>query len=161
MSVPPPDGWLPLTAAQLGVYFLHQLQPDTPVCSTAELVELPPGLDVERLVAALRSTYAENEQLRVRFRTGPDGPQQQVLAGSADVAVVAVADRSAADAWIEQRLAVPFTLEDGDVAMHPGSTVTLRQCQVSPRAVQALGFESGPGCAMRCVRMLGSSQSGV
>lgn len=111
----PPDGWLPLTAAQLGVFVLHRLRPDDPVCSTAELVELPAGIDGQRLTAALDATYAENEQLRVRFRTGPDGPQQQVRHARTPVEVVEVPDRSAADAWLAQRLAIPFALEEGEV----------------------------------------------
>ena len=110
------DGrWLPLTAAQRGVYFLHQLRPGLPVCTTAELIALPDGIETDRLVTALQATYAENQQLRIRLRTGPDGPEQQVTEVLPEVAVVPVADRAAADAWVEEALAEPFSLDDGQV----------------------------------------------
>lgn len=116
MSDPRPDGvWLPLTAAQLGVYFLHQLRSGDPVCTTAELITLPAGVAADRLGAALGAAYAEHEQLRVRFRTGPSGPEQQVRNALPAVAVVEVVDRAAADGWIQECLARPFELEDGDV----------------------------------------------
>lgn len=107
--------WLPLTAAQLGVYFLHQLRPGLPVCTTAELITLPAGIETDRLVAALQAAYRENEQLRVRLRTGATGPEQQVTDVLPPVAIVEVADRAAADDWIEHALATPFDLEAGEV----------------------------------------------
>ena len=110
------DGrWLPLTAAQRGVYFLHQLRPGLPVCTTAELIALPDGIETDRLVTALQATYAENQQLRIRLRTGPDGPEQQVTEVLPEVAVVPVVGRAAADAWVEEALAEPFSLDDGQV----------------------------------------------
>ena len=109
------QAWLPLTAAQLGVYFLHQLRPGLPVCTTAELITLPDGIETDRLVGALNATYLENEQLRVRLRTGPTGPEQQVTETLPTVAVVEVADRAAADDWVEAALAMPFDLDAGEV----------------------------------------------
>lgn len=109
------QAWLPLTAAQLGVYFLHQLRPGLPVCTTAELTTLPAGIETDRLIAALHATYVENEQLRVRLRTGPTGPEQQVTDTLPTIAVVEVADRAAADDWVETALATPFDLDAGEV----------------------------------------------
>lgn len=109
------QAWLPSTAAQLGVYFLHQLRPGMPVCTTAELTTLPAGIETDRLIDALHETYREGEQLRVRLRTGPTGPEQQVTETLPTVAVVEVADRAAADDWVEAALATPFDLDAGEV----------------------------------------------
>ncbi|GGQ76346.1 non-ribosomal peptide synthetase [Couchioplanes azureus] len=70
---------LPLTAAQLGVWYASRLAPDNPAYQAGEYVELH-GVDVATLRAAIRRTVAETEALRVRFVQGDDGAVRQRVA---------------------------------------------------------------------------------
>ncbi|MEX0426650.1 amino acid adenylation domain-containing protein [Nocardioides sp. DS6] len=109
-------GWLPLTAAQRGLFFAHELAPDNPCYTTAEVVELTGAVDEERLRAALLAAYDEFEQLRATFRLTPDGPQQRV--GPAAGAWLEVVDMDSADAaeeWLRADLAAPMDLATGAV----------------------------------------------
>ena len=107
--------WLPLTAAQRGIYLAHALEPDNPCYTTAEAVRVAGTLDEARLTTALATAYAEFEQVRVRFRLTPDGPQQQVLPGAGPgLVLVRVADEAEARAWCERDLARPMDLAAGD-----------------------------------------------
>ncbi|WP_244928105.1 amino acid adenylation domain-containing protein [Nocardioides sp. W7] len=110
------DRWLPLTSAQRGLFFAHELDPGSPACTSAEVVRASGRLDARAVADALRATYAEHEQLRVRLRSSPDGPVQQVLSGSPSVTEeVAVADAAEAEAWMRRRIAQPMELDAGDV----------------------------------------------
>jgi len=103
--------WLPLTAAQRGLYFAHQLTPESPCYTTAEVVELDGPVDPLRLGAAVEAAYGEFEQLRTVFRLAADGPQQQVLAvPTAFLEVLDVGSAAEAATWIEARLARPLDL---------------------------------------------------
>jgi len=109
--------WLPLTPAQLGLFFAHQLDPANPAYTTAEVVELAGDVDADRLAAAVTAAYAQFEQLRVVFTVTPDGPRQRVLAVEpVRMPPVAVADDAAARGWLGGELARPFDLLAGDVA---------------------------------------------
>lgn len=112
----PPSAWLPLTPAQLGLFFAHQLHPDNPAYTTAEVVELAGEVDAGRLGAAIAAAYAEFEQLRVEFAITPDGPRQRVVE-PAPVAlpVEEVADADAATALLDAELARPLDLLAGEV----------------------------------------------
>ncbi|MQW75278.1 amino acid adenylation domain-containing protein [Nocardioides sp. dk4132] len=117
---PDPRPWLPLTAAQRGLYFAHELDPANPCYTTAEVVEVAGELDPDLLEEALRGAYAEFEQLRTRYRTTPEGPQQQVVDRTGRVNLVvdlrAEADpEAAAAAWMRADLARPMDLAGGDV----------------------------------------------
>lgn len=106
-----PRAWLPLTAAQRGLFFAQQLDPDNPSCTTAEVVELDGPVDADRLREAHRRTYAEHEQLRVVFGLDAQGPRQRVLAPrAAELGVVEVADEVAAQAWVRSDVARPMRL---------------------------------------------------
>lgn len=110
----PEDGWLPLTAAQRGLFFAHHLDPQNPCHTTAEVVEFDPPIDPDRLRAAVTAAYAEFEQVRTVHRLTSDGPQQRVLpATNVDLPVVAVVDEVAAQAWLDSDLAQPIDLEAG------------------------------------------------
>ncbi|UNS98619.1 AMP-binding protein [Streptomyces tubbatahanensis] len=73
---------LPLTAAQTGMWYAQQLDPDNPCFRAAEALEIQGPVDPELLERALRRTVAETEALRVRFTTsereGTAGPEEQV-----------------------------------------------------------------------------------
>ena len=110
------DGWLPLTAAQQGLFFAHQLDPTNPAYTTAEVVELAGELDPARLAAALTAAYAEFEQLRVTFTVTPDGPRQRVRTiEPVRLVPVTVDDAGAAQAWLDTELMRPFDLLAGEV----------------------------------------------
>ncbi|WP_344112783.1 amino acid adenylation domain-containing protein [Nocardioides humi] len=111
---------LPLTSAQLGLFFAHELAPDNPCYTTAEVVELAGPVDADVLREAHRRAYAEHEQVRVELAVAPDGPRQRVtelIEGQVpEVAlpVVDVAGEQAAEAWLRDDLAVPMRLTGGD-----------------------------------------------
>ena len=108
--------WLPLTPAQQGLFFAHQLHPENPAYTTAEVVELAGDVDADRLRAAIATAYAEFEQTRVEFAVTADGPRQRVHA-PAEVAlpVTEVADAAAATVLLDVELARPFDLLAGEV----------------------------------------------
>ncbi|UDY24268.1 non-ribosomal peptide synthetase [Nocardioides sp. Kera G14] len=107
---------LPLTAAQRGLFFAHQLDPSNPCYTTAEVVEFSGRLDAERLAAAVSGAYAEFEQLRVELTLTPEGPQQQVrAAGPVEVPVVECASVELAEEWMRTELARPLDLLGGEL----------------------------------------------
>ncbi|KRB76881.1 hypothetical protein ASE01_08915 [Nocardioides sp. Root190] len=107
----PGEEWLPLAAAQEGLLFAHQLAPDNPCCTTAEVVELVGPIDAGALRTAHERAYAEFEQVRVELALTPEGPRQRVgPAPAVPLPVVDVADDAAAQAWLDADVAVPFTL---------------------------------------------------
>ncbi|WP_110207171.1 non-ribosomal peptide synthetase [Nocardioides daejeonensis] len=105
--------WLPLTSAQLGLWFAHTLDPDNPCHTTAEVVELGGPIDPERLYAAHLAAYREFEQLRVTFAVTADGPRQRVGDPVVTLPVVPVANVAEAEAWLRADLARPFALTPG------------------------------------------------
>ncbi|MGN0062687.1 MAG: amino acid adenylation domain-containing protein [Nocardioides sp.] len=122
MNVPPGSGnpWLPLTAAQRGLYFAHALDPTNPCYTTAEVVELEGPVDPVLVARAVDLAHGEFEQLRTRFRQGAEGPEQQVVGDRASVhRLVDLSGEqdpgAAAERWMRDDLARPMDLEAGDV----------------------------------------------
>ncbi|CAM3370001.1 amino acid adenylation domain-containing protein [Nocardioides dubius] len=112
--------WLPLTTAQRGIWFAQSVRPDTPSLTTAELVELDGPIDVVALQRAHLLAYAEFEQLRIELGTGPEGPRQRVRSALPSVPVLvelggASDPEAAARAWIEEALAQPLRIADGEL----------------------------------------------
>lgn len=107
--------WLPLTSAQRGLYFAHEITPENPCYTTAEVVEITGSVDGDRLAAAHVEAYREFEQLRTVFRTTPSGPEQQVCGTPPALQQIRVADRQEAEAWMHSDLARPMDLAAGDV----------------------------------------------
>jgi len=108
-------GWLPLTSAARGLYFAHQLDPASPSCSTAEVVEIAGPLDPARLADALAGAYRDFEQLRVELRLTPGGPQQRVRPERpAVLAVVDARDAAEASRLIGEDVARPLDLDRGE-----------------------------------------------
>lgn len=108
--------WLPLTAAQRGLFFGHQLAPENPCYTTAEVVELTGPVDDQRLAVAIEQTYGEFEQLRTVFRVTPEGPQQRVTDETARLQVVSLESPAAAEEWVRRDLAGPMDLLAGSPA---------------------------------------------
>lgn len=109
------EDWIPLTAAQQGLWFAHELDPTNPCHTTAEVVEFPERVDASRLAAAVAAAHREFEQTRTRFTTTPQGPRQQVLAEGRPLEVIEVSSRAEAEQFWTQCLARPMDLTDGDV----------------------------------------------
>ncbi|MFF6918408.1 amino acid adenylation domain-containing protein [Streptomyces sp. NPDC012466] len=120
MPVPvPDDARLPLTAAQLGIWFAQARDPRSPVFNTGEYVELTGPLDADRFERVLREVIARTDALRLRFHTDADGTVTQ----SADpdpaytvhrVDVSGAPDpAAAADAWMRDVIARPLDVTAG------------------------------------------------
>lgn len=112
--------WLPLTAAQLGIWFAQSLRPESPSLTTAEVVELDGPIDVGALQRAHELAYREFEQLRVEVGVGVDGPRQRVRQVQPPVPIEvdlrdAADAETAARAWVEESLALPLRIEDGEL----------------------------------------------
>lgn len=108
--------WLPLTRAQRGLWFAHELDPASPAYTTAEVVDFGDRIDSLRWEAALAAGYREFEQLRCEFRNGPNGPQQRVGTGEFDrLLVIDDLTEDAANAWMSDNLAVPMDISAGEV----------------------------------------------
>ncbi len=74
----PGDGWLPLLAAQAGIWHAQRLDPANPVYNTADRVEFVGALDERLFGQALRQAVSEADTLNTVFAEGADGPLQHV-----------------------------------------------------------------------------------
>ncbi|MEU1310631.1 amino acid adenylation domain-containing protein [Streptomyces cinnamoneus] len=113
------DGYrLPLTAAQSGMWLAQQVNPDNPMYSIAECVEISGPVDAALFEAALRRTVTDAETLRIRFLPGPDGPLQTVVPGldwqlhTLDASGHA-APSATAEEWMLARVTAPVDLTSG------------------------------------------------
>lgn len=70
---------LPLTAAQSGMWFAQELDPDNTCFRAAEVVEIRGPVDVGLLERALRQAVAETDAFRVRFVTDEEERVRQVV----------------------------------------------------------------------------------
>ncbi|WP_406841549.1 non-ribosomal peptide synthase/polyketide synthase (plasmid) [Streptomyces sp. AHU1] len=71
----------PLSAAQTGVWFAHQLDTSGVAYSIGEYLEINGPMDVGALESAVRTTLMDAETLRVRLVETPGaGPQQELVA---------------------------------------------------------------------------------
>lgn len=78
MTCPAPSGWLPLTAAQTGIWYAQARDPRSPTLVTGQALHIRGSLDGDALAQALDALGTEAEALSLRFRAGPDGPRQRV-----------------------------------------------------------------------------------
>ncbi|PZT73559.1 MULTISPECIES: non-ribosomal peptide synthetase [unclassified Streptomyces] len=92
-----PDGLLPLTGAQLGIWNAQRIEPDSPYYVVGDVIEITGGepVDTNALAHAVRATTEEAESLRLRVYDTPDGPRQAV--GTDPVALPPVIDLSTED----------------------------------------------------------------
>ncbi|MBC6447462.1 non-ribosomal peptide synthetase [Actinokineospora xionganensis] len=70
------SGRFPLTAAQSGIWYAQQLDPENPIYNAGEYLEIQGTADEARLEEALRQVVAEAQTLRVRIVADHDGPWQ-------------------------------------------------------------------------------------
>ena len=69
---------LPLSDAQLGIWFAQTIDPSSPAFNLAEYLEIGGPIDATLFETALRQVVNETEALRVRFVSGADGPRQVI-----------------------------------------------------------------------------------
>src|ERR1700752_5063986 len=67
---------LPLSDAQLGIWFAQSIDPASPAYNLAEYLEIGGSIDRTLFETALRQVVNEAEALRVRFVDSADGPRQ-------------------------------------------------------------------------------------
>ena len=101
---------LPLTAAQLGVWFAQKLDPANPSYNIAQSTEIYGPVDPTLFKAAVTQALIETEALRVHFIEEEDGPRQVI--GPPSESPISLLDVSAeldpeaaAEAWMKADLA--------------------------------------------------------
>ena len=109
---------LPLSDAQLGIWFAQTIDPSSPAFNLAEYLEIGGPIDATLFETALRQVVNETEALRVRFVSGADGPRQVIGPppdwSMAFIDVSAAADpQAAAEQWMKADLATPTDLTHG------------------------------------------------
>ncbi|MFD9959505.1 non-ribosomal peptide synthase/polyketide synthase [Amycolatopsis sp. NPDC058986] len=112
----------PLTAAQAGVWYAHQLDQASPDFGLAWSVEIRGAIDLDRLRDAVRRAVTEAECLHVTAGMAGGRPVQYPVAPSAGVDVVDLtgeADPSvAAEAWMSDRLGTGMNPARGPLTAH-------------------------------------------
>jgi hypothetical protein len=109
---------LPLTDAQLGIWFAQTIDPSSPAYNLAEYLEIAGPIDATLFEAALRQVISETEALCVRFVSEADGPRQIIGAAPdwslalVDVSTAA-SPQAAAEQWMKADLARPTDLSLG------------------------------------------------
>ncbi len=78
--MPEPLSTLPATTHQTQMFFLQQMQPDSPFYNVAVRVDLDGELDADRLADCLRLLVHRHRSLRTGFRLDPDGTVRPVTA---------------------------------------------------------------------------------
>ncbi|MCW6008127.1 AMP-binding protein, partial [Micromonospora sp. CPCC 205371] len=111
-----PDGRRPLSAAQAGMWFAQQRDPENPIFCGAQYLEISGPVRRDLLDAAVRQMVAESGALQVRFVHDEQGlwqvPVVHDWTTQPYVDLSAEPDpRAAAEAWIRQEMARPMRLE--------------------------------------------------
>jgi hypothetical protein len=109
---------LPLSAAQLGLWFAQKIDPANPIYNISEYVEIHGSVDPNLFEIALTQAVGDTEAYRARFAEEIDGPRQIIDPPSEKSVplfdVSAEADpQAAAEAWMKADLAKPIDLLRG------------------------------------------------
>src|SRR5713101_5940784 len=104
---------LPLSSAQLGIWFAQQIDPSCPAYNIGEYIEIHGSIDPSLFEEALRQVVIETEALRVRFFEDAEGPRQ--ILGDPPAWSMPIVDvsseadaRAAAESWMKADLARPI-----------------------------------------------------
>lgn len=114
----PRDGPLELSFAQERLWFLNELEPDSPEYHRPVALRLDGDLDVPALHAALREVVARHEVLRTTIRTSRDGLPRQLIrpAGGPDIPLIDLSSlpperaEGQAKQWVSAESVRPFDL---------------------------------------------------
>ncbi|WP_316520108.1 non-ribosomal peptide synthetase [Kitasatospora brasiliensis] len=112
-ALAPSSGPWPLSYQQEGLWFLHQVDPDSPVYNVSYPLRLRGALDLGALRRALTGLVDRHEVLRSRFVTAAHGGPEQVVDASPEelpASVERVADLEEALRLAEEEASRPFDL---------------------------------------------------
>ena len=112
MSTPSDEIGLPLSTAQLGIWFAKKLGQGTPNYNLGGWTEIDGPIDPKLLETAIGQAIHDAEALRVRFVENGEGPRQIIDPGfEAPLPLVDVSNRSdpavAAEEWMKADLTEP------------------------------------------------------
>ena len=109
---------LPLSAAQLGVWFAHKIDPANPIYNVGQSIEIHGPVDPSLFNAAVTQAVIDTEAYRVRFIEEIDGPRQ-VIGPPSEISIplldvsAELDPQAAAEAWMKADLAKPVDLLRG------------------------------------------------
>ena len=109
---------LPLSAAQLGIWYAQELAPSSTDFNSAEYVQIFGPVEPEIFETALRQVVREADALSVRFVRCPEGPRQ-VIGGAPDLSLTFIDvsaeanPLAAARAWMDADRERPIDLWRG------------------------------------------------
>jgi Condensation domain len=89
---------LPLTSAQIGIWFEQQLALDNPIYKAVEYIDIRGPIDVTLLEVTLHQVLSETEAARVRIEVDDEGVWQ-LIDRSVDWRLPVLDLRNAADPW--------------------------------------------------------------
>ena len=112
---------LPLTPAQLGVYFDHLVDPSGHAYNIGQYVAIDGALDVETLRKAIALTVRSTAAIRIRIPLDGDVPRQRIRSrDDAELPILPIVDvgsapdpEAAAHARMRESLSAPFDLAAG------------------------------------------------
>lgn len=109
---------LPLSSAQLGIWFAQQINPSSPAYNVGEYIEILGSVDPTCFGKALRQVINDTEAVRVQIAERAEGPRPIVddppVWSMPFIDVSAEADaRAAAESWMKADLARPIDLMHG------------------------------------------------
>jgi amino acid adenylation domain-containing protein/FkbH-like protein len=101
----------PLSFAQQRLWFLDQLEPNSPLYNVPSVTRLTGALNVNALEMALRAIISRHETLRTRFECPAEIPMQ-VVSSQVDfkLRVVEAGSLAEAETWVRQEVRRPFNL---------------------------------------------------
>ena len=109
---------LPLSAAQLGLWFAQKIDPANPIYNIGQSIEIHGPVDPSLFNAAVTQALIDTEALQVRFIEEIDGPRQ-VIAPLSEISIPLVDvsaeldPQAAAEAWMKADLAKSVDLLRG------------------------------------------------
>ncbi len=103
---------LPLSFAQQRLWFLQQLDPQSPAYNLAGAVRLTGALSIDDLQRALQSVLDQHEVLRTGFISEAEGPSQVILARTElELPLIDVQNEEALHDLLRQDAMTPFDLQ--------------------------------------------------
>src|SRR5580658_5998296 len=116
----------PLSFAQQRLWFLDQLDPNSPLYNVPSVTRLAGALNVAALEKALRRIIDRHEPLRTRFACPGETPVQVVSTQAEfEFRLIAVGSANEAEEWIRAEVRRPFNLM-GSEALLRASLVRLQ-----------------------------------
>jgi amino acid adenylation domain-containing protein/FkbH-like protein len=115
----------PLSFAQQRLWFLDQLEPNSPLYNVPSVTRLAGALNMAALEKALRRIIDRHEPLRTRFACPGETPVQVVSTQAEfELRLIAVGSANEAEEWIREEVRRPFNLM-GSEALLRSSLVRL------------------------------------